>query len=216
MKTRGGGWRRRRSRRGNLTWIAFFPGVGHHVTRVYLVLPIARWGKYCYVFWKTSCLKLQRVEICFNSCRLKIWTNTIEKVQGKGPDGEVTLLPSCSLFLRSPSGKEYISSPSTCIPPPFKTLPSLGMMTNGQHLASAWELKPKSQPAFSYTIRKYLSNTRAILKTQSHKNPTQRNKQSLKMEGRVSMDSCPMHLTFPLGSPNHLGFKRGESRKLTH
>ena len=51
MKTRGGGWRRRRSRRGNLTWIAFFPGVGHHVTRVHLVLPIARRGKYCYVFW---------------------------------------------------------------------------------------------------------------------------------------------------------------------
>ena len=109
--------------------------------------------------------------ICFNSCRLKIWTNTIEKVQGKGPDGEVILLPSCPLFPRSPSDKEYIYSPST-----YKTLPSLGLMTKGQHLASAWELKPKSQPAFSYIIRKYLSNTRAILKTQSHKNPTQRNK----------------------------------------
>lgn len=167
-------------------------------------------------FWKTSCLKLQRVEICFNSCRLKIWTNTIEKVQGKGPDGEVTLLPPCPLFPRSPPDNEYIYSSSTCNPPPCKTLPSLGMMTNRQHLASAWEFKPKSQPAFSCTIRKYLSNTRAILKTQIHKISTQRNKQSLKMEGKVSMNSCPTHLTFPLGSPDHLGCKRGESRKLTH
>ena len=51
MKTRGGGRSRRRSRRGKVTCIAFFPGVGHHVTCVHLVLPIARRGKYCYVFW---------------------------------------------------------------------------------------------------------------------------------------------------------------------
>lgn len=43
MKTRGGGWRRRRrSRRGKVTRIAFFPGAGHHVKRVHLALPIAR------------------------------------------------------------------------------------------------------------------------------------------------------------------------------
>lgn len=151
-------------------------------------------------FRKTSCL-IQIVGICFHSFRLKIWTSTVKKAQRKGPNGEVTLFPGHHL---SP-GHLQASGGFALLPhifPPCQTLPFLGMTANGRHLALGWECKHPSQSFFSFTIRKYLSDMRAIPKTKPQKsNSRAQNKTWDKRQGVHGFLSSASGLPFELPQP---------------
>lgn len=137
------------------------------------------------------------MRIGFNSLRLKIkrWTNTIKKAQGKGHNCEVTLLPSHPPPPSNPRpslGKGDLLSSHTCSSAlQMFAAPSVNEYHWSTLTVSGWECKPKSLPFFCCTIGKYLSNMRALRKTKPQKSNSRKQNRTLDMKGKVSMHFHP-------------------------